>query len=479
MIHSALLGVLVGGCAPTDGKPGPRPDDAETAAEGGDTADTDTAGADTADSADTDTATFAEPRDTRRLSADDASAFLLAYSDDGGRVYEAVFAGDLDGDGLPNIVTRMERTDGWSVHVFAAELPYLAYPGDSVMLDVSSVRAIWALAGRADLSGDGMPDLVVSAMNSAGGVMIAHGPLPTESGAFVADAAILSSGTENETHEVSAGDFDGDGYGDLAMTSYEDREDGENAVYLFDGPLVSDRLVSDASGARSSDLHMFIPDSAADDLDGDGYADLLVGSQSWRSETNQLGTVWLFRGPIAGTANMEAADATIIGAPDEYSIGYTAEAVGDSNGDGAGDILLGAANYSDAGVSLGGAAWLVSGAPSGTVELSDVTARLLGDRECGYAGNALASGDTNGDGLGDMIVGAPSFFDSSCGDDSYVSIVRGPVEDSLWLSGADVKIGFRGTSGQMYLDGGVDIDDDGRDDLLVGNGYEVALFKGL
>lgn len=190
----AALAFFLAACAGDVPDREPDPDTDDTGPD--DSSDTDTAQTDTDDTA-IDGPRFSDPRDTRWLPADDANAHFLP-DDGGGRVYDAVFAGDLDGDGLPNIVTKGLIGDTWSVHLFGADLPPAAYPGYAATLEVTSDPSVDTFerpGGRDDLSGDDLPDLVVSMCSPTDGlILIEYGPFTSQSGAFVADASVLAPG---------------------------------------------------------------------------------------------------------------------------------------------------------------------------------------------------------------------------------------------------------------------------------------------
>jgi hypothetical protein len=135
---------------------------------------------------------------------------------------------------------------------------------------------------------------------------------------------------------------------------------------------------------------------------------------------------------------------------------------GDVNGDGKADALVGASGALVDGVPWSGAAYLVSGPLSGTIDLSAAHATFLGARgeEAGYA--VSGAGDMDGDGTADVVIGAPGY--------GVTYLVLGPVSGTIDLELADgflVGEGPYDLAGNSVSDAG-DVDADGHDDLLIG-----------
>jgi len=161
------------------------------------------------------------------------------------------------------------------------------------------------------------------------------------------------------------------------------------------------------------------------DLNGDGKAEILIGAPTRDNGTKaDAGAAFVVWGQsVGGTGNgIDLGDpASGAGNGKGYIIkgeaagdhaGQTLAAVGDMNGDGKSEILVGAAG-SDAGGVDAGAAYVVWGkANDGAVNLSNVTLgtggfRIIGQSAGDGAGQALAAlGDVNGDGKADILVGA-------------------------------------------------------------------------
>ena len=161
------------------------------------------------------------------------------------------------------------------------------------------------------------------------------------------------------------------------------------------------------------------------------------------------------------------ADAHLVG---EFASAWTGRVVRgarDLNGDGLGDVLISAIGVSLNG-SSSGAVYVMYGPLYGELALADgADGRLVGEGAYHYAGAAIGSGDIDGDGLTDVLVGAQSSDGGIGAGAAYV--VLGPADGDRAL--ADSAIAIRGQVDFLSLGSGVgagDVDGDGDDDLVVG-----------
>jgi hypothetical protein len=171
--------------------------------------------------------------------------------------------------------------------------------------------------------------------------------------------------------------------------------------------------------ADMGDIGSDIPALATGDFNGDGVVDLLVGARFGDGLDNarkDSGEAYIIFGSptLAGAVDIaeHEQDVTILGARPGDNLGYSV-AGGDLNGDGIDDIIVGAP-FSDGPFKERtdpGEAYVIFGSPdlSGTVDLGvrQADLRITAAEGFSHVGDSLCTGDVNGDGLVDIVAGAP------------------------------------------------------------------------
>lgn len=187
------------------------------------------------------------------------------------------------------------------------------------------------------------------------------------------------------------------------------------------------------------------------DINGDGIADLILGAPS-TNLNNPTGTVYVIFGNTKGFGsifNLTMLDGTngftILGVDPSGQLGYSVSSVGDINGDGVGDIALGAPLAS----SSNGAAYVIFGNSRGFASIFNLTMldgkngfTIPGIETQGWLGSSVNSaGDVNADGISDFIVGAPEAGNGN--GDSYVILgSRNGFQASFNLNNLSGSNGF-------------------------------------
>ena len=281
-----------------------------------------------------------------------------------------------------------------------------------------------------------------------------------------------------------AGDVNGDGFDDILIGAHKSGQDVGRA-YLVLGKASGWEMDANLSNADASFCGEEVGDQAgiavsgAGDVNGDGLDDLLIGATGADDGADyHAGKTYLMLGKASGWAldtDLSDADASFWGEGRLDNAGSTVSGAGDVNGDGFDDFLIGAADNDDGG-SGAGKAYLIMGRASGwarDVPLSNADASFIGAGKENAAGISVAgAGDVNGDGLDDLLIGAPGVGETlEARGATYLILGKetGWLTDGSLLN-ADASIigaGLSEVSG-FEVAGAGDVNGDGFCDILIG-----------
>ena len=379
-----------------------------------------------------------------------------------------------------------------------------------------------AVSFAGDINGDGIDDIVVGASGAdpgmrskAGESYVVFGQTVEFSG--VVDLSTLDgvngfrlegqdAGDESGRSASSAGDFNGDGFGDLIIGAHvADPYGVVNAgeTYVIFGtsqtlPATVDLATLDgSSGFRITGIHSGDESgrsvNTVGDFNGDGIDDIAIGA--WRSDVDShidAGATYIVFGttadpePIFDLARLDGSNGLRIegGHSADWS-GCRVSSAGDINGDGVDDLLIGAFGADPEGKNKAGASYVVFGSRqtfSASLQLSQLDGSngflISGINARDYSGISISTaGDFNGDGLDDLLVGASGADPDGMPHAGETYVIFGDTEgfsDMLDLSQLDGDTGLRITgiaaddqSGSALATVG-DVNGDGIDDILIG-----------
>jgi PKD repeat protein len=464
--------------------------------------------------------------------------------------YSVSNAGDVDGDGFDDLLIGAYRANLDEYDVGKTYLIYGQETSWTGVIDLADVETgeiegavfegelrhqytSFFLSSAGDVNGDGLDDFLIGseesdAVNSKPQeVYLIYGSTQRFSGE-IALSEIESGDLDgavfigfdiglDEGHAVaSAGDVDGDGFGDILIGFSPDyyNSDPGFAVLIYGGAesltgvislsdVVSgsvDGVLFDGTNACNYTGYSI---SSAGDVNGDDLDDILIGAYMSDPNGSASGQTYLVYGsttPFSGTISLsqiaagELHGAVIYGIDEGDYSGIAVSNAGDVNGDGYDDLLIGAAYAQKSGYFNAGETYLVYGNAEslvGEIELSDIETGVLagavfrGRGALSGSGNSVSSaGDVNHDGYADFLIG--SCYDywisesySSLPYTGSVSLIYGSADmyEGLYslkmiLTGELSGVIFEGIDGGGHLGQSVsnagDVNGDGFDDFIIG-----------
>ena len=392
---------------------------------------------------------------------------------------------DLNGDGIDDLVVGAPGLDiggdmdAGAVYVFLGPItlaptktPDDAHPSttaDIVFPGLSPFdRFGESVAYLGDFNGDGFSDLTVGAPGagmSAGTISILFGGEDPESMTPLEFAGLIA-GAEGGTTVSSAGDFDADGYADIAIATPPGAL-GTSAVFLFRGnPDRDTGLLSLFGFGAPFDLYGRSIASAGD-VNGDGFGDLIIGAPGTEVDdtTGPDGAAYIYLGGLGIRSSFP--DVEIFAPEPDLYYGWSVSAAGDMDGDGYGDLFIGAPGQSMAGPPGNQRVDIFYGSGS-LPEVWSADATILPTNVNGGFGFTVARGDANGDGCTDLAVGLPFAMNLAVagGVGAFLALPCGRVNEVA--PEEKVRNDVLGPAGMGFALGFLDWNGDGLDDLALG-----------
>lgn len=299
--------------------------------------------------------------------------------------------GDVNGDGYSDAIMKATLSTGrGQVFVYLGGAAFDGTQAPLSMLGESDGDEFGALGALGDHNGDGFDDVVVGAPgNDAGGPDTGRAYVYYGGGTFdVGLDRILVNTLSNDAfckRVASIGDADGDGFADLAVSAttagvrlYRGGSDGlSEASCIFANSVAAQTHLAKHPG----------------DLNGDGFADVVVGHDA---ATDARSDVYL--GAKGDAFACGSPSLTFSEAFPYFGVQST---IGDVNGDGFGDVVVGA--HGDG--SAGGKAYVYFGGAAPDTVSDGVLAQGSSTDSFGYSVSAT---DLNGDGRADVVIGQPN-----------------------------------------------------------------------
>ncbi|HUK62235.1 MAG TPA: VCBS repeat-containing protein, partial [Dongiaceae bacterium] len=292
--------------------------------------------------------------------------------------------------------------------------------------------------GAGDVNGDGYADVLVAqplylvSGVSHGRVMLYPGS-PSGIATAPSWSYIPTASGSLPGISMAVGDVNGDGYPDLAVgcpgfTGTGGASQGEVLVFLGGPSGFATAPAWSAAGSAGGD--QFGSSVALGDVNGDGYADVLVGAPQESHGQTHEGRAYLWLGHSSGLgSNGTPSNATWTAESDlaGANFGSSVAMLGDLNGDGRSEVVIGASHYTSGANTNCGWVGMYYGSTNGVETLPAFN--YVAAQASALLGTSVAgAGDLNGDGYPDLIVGAPGLASGG--------------QALVWLGGA---LGFSGS----------------------------------
>ncbi len=329
----------------------------------------------------------------------------------------------------------------------------------------------FSIATAGDVDGDGYNDILVGAPGHDGGQADQGraflyrggpgGPQSTPAWQWSPGAVGARAGES----VAPAGDVNGDGYHDVIVGAPrldEGTDVDAGAAYLFFGGPSGLALAPDRTyKGPVEEAYLGQSVATAGDVNGDGYAEVLLGMPGYRTANPIRGGFWLDHGGAAGPDG--APNLEVLGSGG-MSLGASVAGAFDVNGDGYADVVVGNPLADGAGTDAGEAR-VYHGSSAGLVVPPDTT--IVGAAAGQLLGASVAgAGDVDGDGYADLLIGAPGAAVPAV-DAGRAILLRGSsggITSPTFREYAGAGAGER--LGASVATGG-DLDSDGRADLLL------------
>jgi hypothetical protein len=385
-------------------------------------------------------------------------------------------AGDVNGDGYSDIIVGAPYYDngpgeGWAFAYHGSAAGLSASPAWTAESIEMGAFFGWSVSTAGDVNGDGYSDIIVGVpeFNILGGEGKAHVYNGSASGLSSTAAWTAESDYPNSAFGrsvASAGDVNGDGYGDVIVGAFAYRLGGSGGrTFVYQGSALGlpDTPTWTANSMHDVFDYFGFAVATAGDVNGDGFSDVIIGAIWYDNGQTDEGRAFVYHGSAAGLST--SAGWTAESNQTSANFGYSVSTADDVNGDGYSDVLVGAYRY-DNGQADEGRAFVYHGSPSGPSTAASWTAES-NQASSRYGESVATAGDVNNDGYSDVIVGAPGYDNGQSGE-GRAYVYHGSASGLGTTAARTVESNLASAELGISVSTAGDVNGDGFSDVIVG-----------
>lgn len=324
-------------------------------------------------------------------------------------------AGDINGDGYFDIIigaprySNGEENEGGTFVFYGS--PSGLDPNPSWVMEGNQANAFFgaSVSTAGDVNKDGYADVIIGASFYDGGetnegrafIYLGSATGLSKTPFFTAEGDQVNAFFGKSV--AAAGDVNHDGYGDVIIGApgYDHGQNNEGRAFLYLGTYMGMTQSAAWTGeSNQADANYGNSVASAGDVNGDGFSDVVIGSNRYDEKMSNVGKIYVYMGSANGFSLYP--DWTMAGTQIDGNLGISVSAAGDINGDGYGELIVGAYGYNTQDPI--GNVYIYYGSRTGVTNNSIVIDRIK------YPGlnlglSVATAGDINGDGYADVLAG--------------------------------------------------------------------------
>ena len=398
-------------------------------------------------------------------------------------------AGDVNGDGYSDVIIGAwtyddgANADEGRVFVYHGSAIGLSATPSSTPDDADQAGAAFgfSVAGAGDINGDGYSDVIIGAAGYDDGANAGEGRGFVYNGSATGLSSIPNStpddadqaGASFGSNVAGAGDVNGDGYSDVIIGAdfYDDAPNfNEGRCFVYHGSATGLSTTPNSTPDDGNQGAIFFGCSVASagDVNGDGYSDVIIGAYSYNDGPNtDEGRAFVYHGSATGLSASPNSTPNGANQADAF-FGISVAGAGDVNGDGYGDVIIGAYQYDDGANMSEGRAFVYHGSATGLLAAPSSTPDDANQGFAYFGYYVAGAGDVNGDGYSDVLIVAPSYDDGANTNEGRGFMYHGSATGLSATPNSTPDDADQASPGFGPVASAGDVNGDGYSDIIIG-----------